>query len=72
MSAFDAVVIGAGMIGSSCAKYLSKFGLKVLLIGPDEDSRDLAHGAWFDQGRNTTVVTGAPYWRELGKACIAQ
>ena len=66
MSTYDVAVIGAGMIGSSCAKYLSKFDLKVLLIGPDEAAREEVHGAWFDQGRNATVVTGAPYWRELG------
>ena len=33
---YDVAVIGAGMIGSSCAKYLSAMGLKVLLAGPDE------------------------------------
>ena len=36
---YDIVVVGAGMIGSSLAKYLVKEndGLKVALIGPGEE-----------------------------------
>ena len=37
-SDFDFCVIGAGLFGSSCAKYASQFG-SVILVGPSEDSR---------------------------------
>ena len=35
---FDILVVGAGMFGSSCAKYLSQMSpnLRVALIGPAE------------------------------------
>ena len=35
---FDVIVVGAGMFGSACAKYLSLLGdgLNVALIGPQE------------------------------------
>ena len=35
---FDIIVVGGGMFGSACAKYLSQLGdsLNVALIGPQE------------------------------------
>ena len=37
---YDVAVVGAGMIGSSCAKYLSAMGLRVLLAGPEEGDKE--------------------------------
>ena len=37
-SDFEFCVIGAGLFGSSCAKYASQFG-SVILVGPSEDSK---------------------------------
>jgi len=51
---FDTIVIGGGLIGSACAKYLSLENRKVALIGPEEptcraDTNIFA--CWHDEGR---------------------
>ena len=57
---FDFVVIGAGMIGSSTAQYLSEksrernTNIKVAVIGVDSaDDTNCLYGAWHDEGRIT-------------------
>jgi sarcosine oxidase len=63
----EVVVVGAGMFGSAAAKYLSRAGADVLIIGPSEP-RDLASaslpefGAHFDQARITRRVGWDPVW----------
>ena len=64
---FDIAVIGAGMIGSSCAKYLADIGLETVLIGPQEKQKLQCHGAWFDEARITRIFDSSPYWMDLGK-----
>eukprot|EP00095_Tigriopus_kingsejongensis_P003173 maker-scaffold91_size383040-snap-gene-1.19 protein:Tk03173 transcript:maker-scaffold91_size383040-snap-gene-1.19-mRNA-1 annotation:"hypothetical protein BRAFLDRAFT_82583" len=70
-SSYDIVVVGAGMIGSSVAKYLSKEStLRVGLIGPKESEQDWCHGAWFDQGRISKIYENSPYWLDLALKSI--
>ncbi|MEV7566576.1 NAD(P)/FAD-dependent oxidoreductase [Streptomyces tanashiensis] len=38
----DVVVVGAGMFGSAAAKYLSRSGADVLVIGPEPPGRDVS------------------------------
>lgn len=46
---YDVAVVGAGLIGSACAKYLSAKGLRVALLGRSEAQGAL--GACYDEGR---------------------
>ena len=70
---YDIAVLGAGMLGSSCAKHLSKDypGLRVVLVGPDERQTEDCFGAWFDEGRITRIFDSSPYWEELGGDVIS-
>ena len=62
----DVAVIGAGMIGSSAAKYVAmERGIKCILIGPNEPQMGI-HAAWFDEGRITRKLDKSPIWRDLG------
>ena len=65
---YDIAVLGAGMLGSSCAKHLSKEypRLKIVLIGPDETQTEDCFGAWFDEGRITRIFDSSPFWEHLG------
>lgn len=71
-SSYDIAVLGAGMLGSSCAKHLAKDypGLRIALIGPDEcrtnESAGGCFGAWFDEGRITRIFDSSPFWETLG------
>ena len=66
---YDVAVIGAGMIGSSAAKYVAmESGIKCILIGPNEPQMGI-HAAWFDEGRITRKLDKSPIWRDLGTKC---
>jgi len=39
-SEFEVCVIGAGLFGSACAKYVAESGSKTILVGPKEESRE--------------------------------
>ena len=64
---YDVAIIGAGMIGSSAAKYMSEdsYSVKTILIGPSEPQSGI-HGAWFDEGRITRKLDKNQVWRNLG------
>ena len=63
---YDVAVIGAGMIGSSSAKYVAmESGIKCILIGPNEPQMGI-HAAWFDEGRITRKLDKSLIWRDLG------
>ncbi len=64
-SLFDYAVIGAGMMGSSCAKYITQDGARCLLVGP-KSSQDGIYGAWMDEGRIVERVEKEPIERNLG------
>ena len=68
---YDVAIIGAGMIGSSAAKYMSEdsYSVKTILIGPSEPQSGI-HGAWFDEGRITRKLDKNHVWRNLGRYVI--
>jgi sarcosine oxidase len=70
---YDVAVVGAGLIGSACAKYAGALGAKTVLVGPREDQREETslHGAWFDEGRIARKSSPEPHWQELGAECSA-
>ena len=37
---YDVIIIGAGIVGSMVARFLSKYKLDILLIDKDSDHRD--------------------------------
>ena len=58
----DYVVVGAGMIGSSAAKYICEkskelgMNVKVAVIGVEEaGGENSLYGAWHDEGRITRL-----------------
>ena len=68
-SIFDVAVIGAGLFGSSCAKWASEDFEATVLIGPSEEAKARLDmfGAWFDEGRITEMADSTTTWRILGK-----
>ena len=62
----EIAVIGAGMIGSSAAKYVAAEAQSSVLIGPDHPLQGI-HAAWFDEGRITRKIDRNPNWRILGR-----
>ncbi len=62
---FDVAIVGAGMIGSSCAKYVSQDVENCLLVGPKFHQEGI-YGAWHDEGRITRKLDKNPIWRHLG------
>eukprot|EP00095_Tigriopus_kingsejongensis_P003185 maker-scaffold91_size383040-snap-gene-1.23 protein:Tk03185 transcript:maker-scaffold91_size383040-snap-gene-1.23-mRNA-1 annotation:"sarcosine oxidase" len=70
---FDIAIIGAGLIGSSVAKYLANLGSRAILLGPSESNpRPGSHGAWHDEGRISKIFDMAPIWRTLDVVGIYQ
>ncbi|MEE4542590.1 FAD-dependent oxidoreductase [Streptomyces sp. V4-01] len=67
---YEAVVVGAGMFGAAAAKYLSRAGAEVMVVGPEEPP-DLAQaqladfGAHFDEARITRRLGWDPVWGAL-------
>src|SRR5665213_255031 len=56
---YDSVVIGRGLIGSSAAKYISRFQKNVALIGPDEETafkEGIVFASHYDQARIQSIV----------------
>lgn len=73
MDLYDTAVIGAGMIGSSAARYLPHYTTQPnVLIGPREDQscEGGVYGAWFDEGRITRVFDFSATWRKLATTSI--
>lgn len=66
----DVAVIGAGMIGSSVAKYVTEDVQSLVLIGPDHPFLGI-HAAWFDEGRITRKIDKNPNWRILGELLVS-
>jgi len=51
---YDYIIIGAGLIGSAAAKYISDPGKKVALIGPDEATvldQQIVFASHYDRAR---------------------
>ncbi|MFJ8489013.1 NAD(P)/FAD-dependent oxidoreductase [Streptomyces sp. NPDC094038] len=67
----EVVVVGAGMFGSATAKYLARGGADVLVIGPEQPSRDgsrpslAAYGAHRDEARIVRRLGWDQVWGTL-------
>lgn len=73
---FDAIVIGAGMMGAACARHMTEAGAKVLLLGPDEPASRATHAAPFashhDSGRITRALDARGDWARLSRRAIGR
>ncbi len=73
---FDAVVIGAGMMGSAAARYLSMEGVSVAVIGPAEPATPHLHegpfASHYDEARITRKLDKNPDWSRLSARSIAR
>ncbi|GAA0421860.1 FAD-binding oxidoreductase [Streptomyces luteireticuli] len=63
----DVVVIGAGMFGSAAAKYLSRAGADIVVVGPPEPTRPAVAGladigAYHDESRIARCLGWDRFW----------
>ena len=79
MTAFDAIVVGAGIVGAACARALAREGLRVLVL----DARYAAGGTTAAGMGHLVVMDDSPpqlaltslsgsLWRELAPAFPAE
>lgn len=73
---FDFAVVGRGMMGSACARWLAEAGHSVALIGPDEPADraqfDGPFASHHDAGRITRRVSHDARWSAWSIASIAR
>ncbi len=73
---YDVIVIGAGLMGSAAARYLSELGLRVAIIGPPEPAREgtkpAVYASHYDEGRLTWRLGKNVTWSRLAQRAIAQ
>jgi sarcosine oxidase len=73
---YDVIVIGAGLMGSATARYLSGLGLRVAIIGPSEPDGEGAppsvYASHYDEGRLTWRLGKNVTWSRLAQRAIAQ
>lgn len=73
---FDFIVIGGGMMGGPCARYLAEAGHSVALIAADEPrDRTASQGPFashFDAARITRRVAADPDWSLASRRAIAR
>ena len=69
---YDLAIVGAGMFGSSCARWASEDVRSSILIGPSEIGKASSEifGAWFDEGRITEMADSTTVWRILGNMLL--
>lgn len=74
---YDITVIGAGCMGSACARHLTECCQgKICLIGPDEptlprhESGRSVFAAYYDQGRITRRLDPDPVWSKIAHRSI--
>ena len=70
MKVWDVIVIGAGLIGSAAAKYLSAARLETLLLGPEEGNEEGLHASHYDEARVTRTLATNPVWSNLARLAI--
>ena len=70
----DFAVIGRGLMGTSCARYLAQGGASVVMIGPDEPldraRHEMPFGSHHDEGRITRRLAVDPDWSLLSTRSI--
>ncbi|MFL2755692.1 MAG: FAD-dependent oxidoreductase [Dehalococcoidia bacterium] len=71
---FDYAVVGAGLIGSATAKYISESNPNTVLVGPSEPDNKKHHdgifGSHYDEGRITRISDSMFEWAYLAKKSI--
>jgi sarcosine oxidase len=76
MRPVDFAVLGRGLMGTACARYLAEAGCRVVLIGPDEPADPARHhgpfGSFHDAGRITRAVAHDPVWARLSTRSLAR
>lgn len=70
----DVVVIGAGMLGSSAAKYLAEMGADTVLVGQPEPVEKATHSGVFashyDTARIVRVIDRSPFYAKISHRSI--
>jgi len=69
------VIIGAGLIGVSAARYLSAAGSRVVLVGPGETppgAESRVYSSWYDEARITRILDPDPVWGTLAARSISR
>ncbi|MEM7078250.1 MAG: hypothetical protein AAF513_06420, partial [Pseudomonadota bacterium] len=61
------LVIGKGLIGSAAAKYLSKYGADVAILGPDEPGDNLSSESVFAMRARANNNGSNPSWQSYEK-----
>lgn len=76
MDAVDFAVVGRGLMGTACARYLAEAGYRVALVGPDEPADPSQHdgpfGSFHDAGRITRAIAHDPVWARLSTRSLAR
>ncbi|MEO9023102.1 MAG: FAD-binding oxidoreductase [Ginsengibacter sp.] len=70
---YDSIIIGAGLIGSAAAKYLSKSQQKIALIGPDEFTalqEGVVFASHYDQSRIQRIIGKDETWTMLNQQSV--
>ena len=71
---FDFAVVGRGMMGTACARWLAEGGASVALIGPDEPADPRRHkapfGSFHDAGRISRRIASSPDWALLAARSV--
>ena len=56
---YESIIVGAGLIGSAAAKYISRSQKKIALIGPDEETtlkQGIVYASHYDRARIQRIV----------------
>ncbi len=76
MTTFETIVIGKGLFGAAAARYLSRDGTGVALIGPDEPADPAHHDGVFashyDEGRLTRQIGQDAVWAALAIRAVSR
>ncbi|MCB0047504.1 MAG: FAD-binding oxidoreductase [Caldilineaceae bacterium] len=76
MQTFSTIVIGAGLMGSAAARYLSQSDPNIGIIGPAEPADQVTHdgvyASHYDQGRLTSAASKNLIWSRLVRRSMEQ
>lgn len=76
MASFEYIVVGAGLIGSAAARYLTALSKQVAMIGSPEPFKQKAHkgvfASHYDQRRLTRLSGRSKLWVDIAKRATEQ